>query len=170
MIARSETIFKWLLYAAVTMLFLLVQGLILQQVRILGAMPFVYPLLAAVVAMFEDALGGTIYALALGVLCDLTLPTPIPCFYTLILPAAALCAALIARSLLPVGFVCAVAVSVLAFFWTDLFHCLLLAAGGKAAWSAGGLLFLQETAASLPVLLPLYWLLRKVWTHCHRYD
>ena len=70
-------------------------------------------------------------------------------------PAAALCAALISRSLLPAGLLCAAAAALPAFLLTDLFHCLLLWGRGQAAWAAGAWLFLRETCVSLPLCIPV---------------
>ena len=51
MIGRSEFYIKWLLYGAATFLMLLLQGFLLQYLRIFGVMPFLYPALAAVLSM-----------------------------------------------------------------------------------------------------------------------
>ena len=91
MLARNETILKWALYAAVSLLFVFVQGAALQRLSLFGVIPFVYPLLAAIPATYEGSVPGTAFALAVGVFCDLLLPAPLPCFYTLIFPLAGLC-------------------------------------------------------------------------------
>ena len=108
MLARNETIFKWALYAGATAVFFLLQGAVLQRITLWGVIPFVFPILVAVLGMYEGPLPASVYALTVGVLCDLLLPASIPCFYTLIFPAAGLCAALISQSLLPAGFLCGV--------------------------------------------------------------
>ena len=94
MLARNETIFKWALYAGATAVFFLLQGAVLQRITLWGVIPFVFPILVAVLGMYEGPLPASVYALTVGVLCDLLLPASIPCFYTLIFPAAGLCAAL----------------------------------------------------------------------------
>lgn len=164
MLARNETIFKWALYAAGAALCLLVQGSLLQRITLLGVIPFLPPLLAAIPATYESPFAGSVYALCMGVLCDQLLPGPIPCFYTLVFPLAGLLASLISKSLLPAGFLCALAVSVLAFLLTDLFHCLLLAIGGKAAWGAGFSVLARETLVTLPLAIPvtaLFWAIHR---------
>lgn len=60
-------------------------------------------------ATFEGPAAGTVYALACGVFCDLLLPSPIPCFYTLILPLVGLAAGLLSQSLIPAGYLCSAA-------------------------------------------------------------
>lgn len=159
MIARNETILKWLLYAGATALCFLVQGGLLQRLEFWGVIPFLYPLLAAIPATYEGPLAGSIFSLILGVLCDLLLPGPIPCFHTLVFPLVGLCAGLLAQSWLPAGFLCSMVSTVAAFALTDGFHCLLLWMLGKAAWSAGALLALREFCVALPftfLLTPLY--------------
>jgi len=104
LLARNETIFKWALYAGATAVFFLLQGAVLQRITLWGVIPFVFPILVAVLGMYEGPLPASVYALTVGVLCDLLLPASIPCFYTLIFPAAGLCAALISQSLPPAGF------------------------------------------------------------------
>ena len=106
MIARNETIFKWSLYAAATALCFLIQGSLLQRLVFWGVIPFLYPLLAAIPPTFEGPLAGTIFSLCVGAACDLLLPGPVPCLYTLVFPLAGLCAGLLSQSWLPAGFLC----------------------------------------------------------------
>lgn len=170
MLARNETIFKWALYAAAAALCLLVQGALLQRVTLLGVIPFLYPLLAVIPASYESPLSGTVFALCMGVLCDQLLPGPIPCFYTLIFPLAGLLASLIARSLLPAGFLCSLTVSALAFLLTDLFHCLLLWVDGKAAWGTGFSVLAREFLVTAPLTVPVTLLFRAVFRKTHQND
>ena len=92
------------------------------------------------------------------------------CFYTLIFPAAGLCAALISQSLLPAGFLCGVVTSVLSFLLTDAFHCIVLWAGGKAAWAAGAQVFLREVCVSILLVVPVVLLFSAVFRRTHLDD
>ena len=166
MIGRSEVFFKWLLYSAASLLLLLLQGAVLQRLRLFGVMPFLYPVLAAVLSMYEGAFSGTVYSLALGVICDLVLPGPIPCFYTLIFPLAGLCAGLISRSWLPAGFLCSLVVSFAAFVLTDAFHGLLLVLAGRAAWAAVTATALREIFATALFIPVVFLLFRRVCRKC----
>ena len=170
MLARNETIFKWALYAGATAVFFLLQGGVFQRISLWGVIPFVFPILTAVVGMYEGPLPGSIYGLTVGVLCDLLLPAPIPCFYTLVFPVAGLCAALISQSLLPAGFLCAAVTSIIAFFLTDLFHCFLLWARGQSAWAAGARLFAQEVGVSILLIIPVVLLFSAVFRRTHLDD
>lgn len=169
MVARNETLIKWVLFAAAAALLCLLQGA-LQWFPFFGVIPFLYPMIVAVVAMLEGPLPGTVFGLVMGVLCDLVLPAHIPCFYTLIFPLAGLIAALLAQGWLSAGFSCAVVSSMVSFFLTDVFHAVILALYGNPAWLAAAQTALKETAVTLPFLVPVYLLLRAVHRKCHLYD
>ena len=167
MLARSATIIKWVLYALAGLACTVVQAAVLQRFTLWGVIPFLYPLIAALPATFEGPAAGTVYALAAGVLCDLLLPSPIPCFYTLIFPLVGLSAGLLSESLIPAGYLCSAAASLPAYLLTGVFHCIVLWATGHAAWTAGLSVTLRELCVSLPWSLPMAWLFRKVYRRVH---
>lgn len=167
MLARSATIIKWVLYALAGLACTVVQAAVLQRFTLWGVIPFLYPLIAALPATFEGPAAGTVYALAAGVLCDLLLPSPIPCFYTLIFPLVGLSAGLLSQSLIPAGYLCSAAASLPAYLLTGVFHCIVLWATGHAAWTAGLSVTLRELCVSLPWSLPMAWLFRKVCRRVH---
>ena len=167
MLARSATIIKWVLYALAGLACTVVQAAVLQRFTLWGVIPFLYPLIAALPATFEGPAAGTVYALAAGVLCDLLLPSPIPCFYTLIFPLVGLSAGLLSQSLIPAGYLCSAAASLPAYLLTGVFHCIVLWATGHAAWTAGLSVTLRELCISLPWSLPMAWLFRKVYRRVH---
>lgn len=167
MLARSATIIKWVLYALAGLACTVVQAAVLQRFTLWGVIPFLYPLIAALPATFEGPAAGTVYALAAGVLCDLLLPSPIPCFYTLIFPLVGLSAGLLSQSLIPAGYLCSAAASLPAYLLTGVFHCIVLWATGHAAWTAGLSVTLRELCVSLPWCLPMAWLFRKVYRRVH---
>ena len=170
MLARNETLLKWTLYAAATVLCLAVQEMFFQRFTLWGVIPFVYPLLAAIPAAYEGPVPGTVFALAVGVVCDLILPGPLPCFYTLVFPAAGLCAALLAQSWLPAGFLCSLAVTAAAFFLTGCLTALLLWLRGNSAWGASAFLTLREFCVTAPLTVPATVLYRAVYRRAHRDD
>ena len=170
MLARNETIFKWLAYSLCALACAAVQGALLQRISLWGVMPFLYPVLAVLPGLFEGPLSGTVFALAAGVVCDAALPAPLPCFYTLIFPLAALAAALVAQSWVSGGPLCALLCAALALLITDLFHGLVLALTGKAAWAAVWPRMGKEIALTLPCALLAYPLFALVFRRCHRDD
>ena len=167
MLARSATIIKWVLYALAGLACTVVQAAVLQRFTLWGVIPFLYPLIAALPATFEGPAAGTVYALAAGVLCDLLLPSPIPCFYTLIFPLVGLSAGLLSQSLIPAGYLCSAVASLPAYLLTGVFHYIVLWATGHAAWTAGLSVTLRELCVSLPWSLPMAWLFRKVYRRVH---
>ena len=168
MIGRSETFIKWLLYALATFVLFAVQG-VLRDLRLFGVLPFLYPVMAATLAMYEGAFAGTVYCLVLGVVCDSLLPGPIPCFYTLVFPLAGLCAGLMARNWLPAGFACCLAASAVAFLLTDAFHCLLLAFRGEFC-TAALTTAAAETCLTLCFSPAAVLLFRPIYRKCHLDD
>ncbi|MEG1918072.1 MAG: hypothetical protein RR092_05390 [Oscillospiraceae bacterium] len=164
---RNETLFKWLAYAAATLLCALVQTALLGRLSLWGVFPFVYPLLAAIFAMLEGPQNGMLYGIFLGVCCDLTIPAPIPCFYTLLLPVVGLVAALMGKGLLSAGFFCGLAVSAVAFVLEGGFYMLLLVLGGQSPFPAAPWLTLRELCVSLPFALPVYFLFGRVYRTCN---
>lgn len=167
MLARSATIIKWVLYALAGLACTVVQAAVLQRFTLWGVIPFLYPLIAALPATFEGPAAGTVYALAAGVLCDLLLPSPIPCFYTLILPLVGLAAGLLSQSLIPAGYLCSAAAALPAYLLTGIFHCIVLWAQGHPAWGAAMSVTLRELCASLLWSLPMTWLFRRVYLRVH---
>ena len=167
MLARSDTIIKWILYTLAGLVWAIAQAAVLQRFTLWGVIPFLYPLIAAIPATFEGPTAGTVYALASGVFCDLLLPSPIPCFYTLIFPLVGLAAGLLSQSLIPAGYLCSAAAALPAYLLTGVFHCIVLWATGHAAWTAGMSVTLRELCASLLWSLPMTWLFRKVFLRVH---
>ena len=168
MIGRAEIYIKWALYGLATAALLALQG-VLQEVRILGVLPYLYPVLAAVLAMYEGPFPGAVYGLVLGLVCDATIPGPIPCLHVLVFPLVGLGAGLIARHWLPAGFPCSLVVSAAAFLLTDAFRCLLLRFTGGMGGAAVSVA-LRETVVSLlftPVVLLAF---RAVFRKCRLED
>ncbi len=170
MLARSATIFKWTLYALAGLLWAALQSGVLQRFPLWGVIPFLYPLIAAIPATLEGPVPGTVYALCVGVFCDLLLPSPIPCFYTLIFPLVGFLSALLSKSLIPAGYLCSAAAALPAYLLTGSFHCVVLWAGNHAAWRAGMSISLRELCVSLLWCLPMTWLFRKVYRRVHADD
>ena len=170
MLARNEVIFKWVLYAAATALCFLFQGALLQRILLLGVIPFLYPMLAAIPATFEEPAPASVFALCLGICCDLLLPEVIPCFYTLLFPVVGICASLLSRGLLPAGLRCSLVVSAAAFVLMDLFRCIILAMGGHSPWGAGFLILLKEFTITAPLLIPVTLLYGAVARKVHTFD
>lgn len=170
MLARNETIFKWLLYASAAFACFLLQGMLLQHLTLWGVIPFLYPLIAAIPATYEGPAAGAAFALSVGVACDLLLPGASPCLYTLTFPLVGLCAGLLSQSVLRTGALCSILSSFAAFFITGLAGCLLLWGRGKAAWSSAAYLSLREFCVTVPLSLPLTALFHAIYRRTHLDD
>ena len=170
MLARNEIIFKWLIYTAATAVCFLAQGAFCQRIPLWGVIPFLYPMLAAIPATFEAPVPATVFALCVGVVCDILLPGAMPCLYTLVFPVIALCASLLAQHLMPAGLLCSLLVSALAFLLTDLFRCFILAVNGVSPWGTGLSIMLREFLVTAPLLIPVTLLYRTVYRRTHIYD
>ena len=156
MVARSELILRWSVYGGAGLLVCLVQGLILQRLDLWGVMPFLYPALAAMVAVWEGAVPrGAVYALCLGIACDLALP--------------AILAGLLTREWLSSHLLSALAASALSYLVTGLLHAGVLAVTGHGAFVTAMAVAGKEFLITLPALPLLYLLLRFLHGKTHPY-
>lgn len=147
---------KWLLYSLWTLLFLLLQQLVLPYVRIWGVHPFVLPALAAIAASFEGKREGPVYGLVLGLVCDLLFSGAFPCFYAVTLLLSALVAGIAARRLIMPGPVCSLAVSAAAMLMTDLLNAAALSYTYGTPFAASLWLTARELLLSLPVAMLIH--------------
>ena len=155
MTQRMLTI-KWVFYSLWTLLFLLVQQLVLPHIRIWGVHPFLLPMLSAVAASFEGKREGPIFGLALGLVCDLLFTGAFPCFYAVTLLLSALMAGLAARHLIMPGLVCSLAVSAAALVLTGLFNTAAVSYSYGAPLTAALWLIVRELMVSLPVAVLIH--------------
>lgn len=161
MLARNETIVKWLLYAAAAALCFGVQSAILQRITLWGVIPFLYPMIASIPSTTIPPVAATVFSLCIGIACDLLLPGSSPCFYTLVFPIVGLLASLLSDNLLPAGFTCSLLASLEAFLLTDGCRVLSLWLDGQSC-SAALTIASRETIVTLPLLIPLTLLFQAV--------
>lgn len=152
---------KWSFYALACLLLVFLKRLLLGSITFWGAIPFLPPVLLAVVASLEEMRPAVLFGIVFGAACDLSLPAPFPCLYTLAFTLSALFVSALARSLLQPGFPRALMVTVLTILVVDCFNTGALAVRGDAS-AAMLSLCLRETLVSCPLLLPVYPLLRVI--------
>lgn len=166
MMPKSYLVFKWTVYSLATLALFALQYLVLDNIQVLGLTPFLYPVLPAVAASYEGLRRGSVFALAVGLVCDLLLPGPFEGFFAIAFTLAALIAALIAENLLSPGFLCGLAVSAVS---------LAVTAGMRLAvqfLSGGGYLGLMsrmtlvETLITLPAILVVVPVYRLIHDRC----
>lgn len=159
----QTTALKWTFYALAALLLCFFKRVLLGSVSVWGVLPFLPPVLLAVMASFEQPKAAVLSGIVFGALCDLVLPASLPCLYTLAFTAAALLISTLLSNLLQPGFARALLATVLAFLVTDLLQALaLLPRSGMSALLPMLHLFAKETALSCLLLLPSYPLLRAV--------
>lgn len=155
MLARNALLFKWSVYVGTMLLAVFVQTALLSHVVIGGIFPFIYPVMVAVMATYDNPTTSTSYALIFGVLCDTVVLQSTPCLYTITFPIIAILSTFIAKNLLKAGFLCSGVTTVLAFFIHGVAQCLSLSARGQDPWTMGVAITGQELALSFLTILPL---------------
>lgn len=159
----QTTALKWTFYALAALLLCFFKRVLLGSVSVWGVLPFLPPVLLAVMSSFEQPRSAVLSGIVFGALCDLVLPASLPCLYTLAFTAAALLISTLLSNLLQPGFARALLATVLAFLVTDLLQALaLLPRSGMSALLPMLHLFAKETALSCLLLLPSYPLLSAV--------
>lgn len=156
---KSYVAFKWAVYAFATLLLFGLQSVVLNHIRVWGVTPFFYPMLPALAAMYEGQKRGTIFALFLGIVCDLLLYGPFEGFFTIAFVILALLSAMVAENLRSTGFLGGLFIAALALLLTGVMRVgLRVLTGGayirETAWTA-----MVEAVISLPavvVVLPVY--------------
>lgn len=159
MMPKSYLVFKWTVYSLATLGLFALQYLLLDNVHVLGLTPFLYPVLPAVAASYEGLRRGSVFALAVGLVCDLLLPGPFDGFFTIAFTLAALIAGLIAENLLSPGLLCGLAVSAEALAVTALLRLAVQFLSGGSYLGLMSRMALVEALITLPavvVVVPVY--------------
>lgn len=163
---KSYTVFKWAVYALATLLFFAIQGLVLDHVCVWGLTPFIYPILPAVGAMYEGPRRGPVFALVMGLFCDILLWGPFEGFYALSFTIIALLSAVIGENMLTPGTFCALLVSVGALLGTGGLRVLVHLLSGGQYVRLTARLALGEAIISLPALLLILPVYRTIHRRC----
>ena len=142
MLPKSYVIAKWVVYALATLALFALQDVLLDQLRLWGAAPFIYPMLPAVLASYEGLL-----------------PGPFMGFFTLTFTLTGLLTGLVGEKLLSPGPLCGLCAAAMGLLITGFARVAvqLLSGGGHLGLMAQTAL--REALATLPALaavLPLY--------------
>ena len=113
-------------------------------------------------ASFELPRSAVIAGIVFGALCDLVLPAPFACLYTIAFTFAALLISTVVSNLLQQGFARALLSTVLTFLLVDLLQAFALLPRSGSAILPMLHLFARETALSCLLLLPVYPALRAI--------
>lgn len=159
---QGNLFYRWLFYALAAAAWMAAQSLVLSGLRVWGVHPFLPPVLVGVIASCEDRQESLCAAAVFGLTCDLLMPAVIPCFYVLSFASAALLAGWIAKRLMIPGFLCSAVSAVAALLLNSLLYALFLSARHTVAASAATLLAFRELLLTLPLIPPVYFLLRPI--------
>lgn len=147
---RRALTFKWLFYSLWTLLFLLLQQLVLPFLHLWDVHPFLIPPLAAIAASFEGRREGLTYALVLGLVCSLLFDGVFPCSYAVIALLCAIAAGVSAHRLIMPGPVCSLVVSAMALLLNGIVSGMALSYSYGAPFTAALGLTVRELLLSLP--------------------
>lgn len=154
--------YRWLFYGLAAELFLILQALVLWRVRVWGIHPFLPPVLVAVAAASENRQESLCAAAVFGLLCDLTMTPPIPCFYVLNFAVIAFLSGLVAKRWILSGFFCAVAASLAAIFINGAGQALVLSFRGVHDPAAAVSITVRELILTAPLIPLVYLLFRRI--------
>ena len=169
MLTKKMLFTKWTFYSLALLLFLFLQQAVLDQIRLLGVMPFLLPMLIAVVAALEGPTGGTIFGIAVGFLCDNAGAGVFPGVYTLSCFCIALCVAIISKYWVMRNVFGSLIYALIAFAVIDLIQFLFLFlfhhADLRVFWELAG----REIAVSILFVIPIFFLYSWL-NHLFRYE
>jgi len=162
MSSAQTTALKWSFLSGCCLLLAFLRQLFLGSMTVWGALPFLPPVILAVVASFEEIRPAVIFGVAYGAVCDLSLPAPFPCLYTLAFTIAALLVSSLSGSVLQPGFPRALLMTMLTFLLVDCFKAFSILLRGAGSPGSMLSLFARETLVSCLLLVPVYPLLRAI--------
>lgn len=153
---KRYIVYKWICYAMMAALLLLLDALFFCRIRIGGIFPFLPPMIVGVVASYEGSRASPFFALCFGLLCDLTTVSPAPGFFCFVFTLAALIAALLAENLFSPGFLCSFVSAMLCYVLVALGRIFVLFTAGETALGLILSLALRELLLSAPLLLLVF--------------
>ena len=163
MLTNKALITKWSLYAFALLLFIALQQLVLDHLPpVLGALPFLMPMLVAVVASLEGPTGGTIFGIAVGFLCDLSGGGVFSGVYTLSFFCVALAVAVISKYWVMRNVFGSLIYALIAFVVIDAIQILFLMAVHGAHFPVAAELAGREIAASIVFVIPIFFLYNRL--------
>ncbi len=141
-------------YGVYMLVVLIVQDMVLTQIRPGGVCAFILPAVAAAVAMFEGAIPGAVFALVLGIFTDMFTPGSL-ITYTLLFPVIAFGVGMLAQFFVNRRFMGFMLLALAALLLTALVQTLIIAVKSAGSFSALWTALLQ-TLWSLPFAALVY--------------
>lgn len=160
---KRYLVIKWAVYALATAGLLLFQLLVVHHIRLWGLTPYLPPVLVGAAASFEGRSSSPFFAAALGLLCDLTTASPpMPGFFCLTFTLSAALASFVTEALFSRDLPGCLVASAICLALTGILRVLVLSAGGHLAFAAMCSVAAREFLISLPLLLVVYPIFRRV--------
>ncbi len=141
-------------YAVYMLVVLIIQDMVLTQIRPGGVCAFIPPAAVAAVAMFEGAIPGALFALVMGIFTDMFTPGSL-ITYTLLFPVLAFGVGILAQFFVNRRFMGYMLLALAALILTALVQTLIIAVKSAGAFSALWTALLQ-TLWSLPPAALVY--------------
>ena len=162
--AQRDLFYKWLFYSMAALLWLVMQHTLLNHLDFWGGVhPYVLPMLPAMAAILEKWQESALFSVGAGLFCDLLMPGPISCFYTLTFLVIVLLCAVIAERVILTGFLCAAVCSVLALTLSSILQIFFLSSSQDFSTATALALSGRELLLSLPFSPLLFLSFRFVW-------
>ena len=141
-------------YGVYMLVVLIVQDMVLTQIRPGGVCAFIPPAAVAAVAMFEGAIPGVVFALVMGIFTDMFTPGTL-ITYTLLFPFIAFCVGILAQFFVNRRFLGFMLLALAALVLTALTQTTIIALKSAGSFSAIRTAILQ-TLWSLPLSALVY--------------
>lgn len=164
MFTKKALLTKWSIYSVAMLLLLLFQQFLNVLPPILGVLPFLMPMIVAVVAALEGPTSGTIFGIAVGFFCDLGGAGVFSGVYTLSFFTIALCVAIISKYWVMRNAFGSLIWGTLAFLILDIFQGGFVLLAKDAALHTVLSLCGRELLVSILFVLPIFFL----YHHLHR--
>jgi len=155
-LTRTDITAKWVVYSLLFIAAAIVQQLVLDNIKISGEVPFLLPVIVALVAAREGSVPGTIFAIVFGMVCEFGGYVPIGGIYVISFTVAALIVSLIARFWVSGGVFGGVVYAGIAFIVVDAFLGGYMMIFHSASFYAVASVGAREMFASIFAVFPLY--------------
>lgn len=159
--AAKKLILKSVFYTLLLLLLYFLQVSLFSRLYIFGVKPFLFPLIAVCIGLFEGSMLGGVLGLVCGVLCDFAMADSTVMF-TIFMPFIGFVVGLLTEHVFARGFpsclVCS-AISLLLCAFLQSFKLLIFIGADKLALLKTGLL---QSACSIIFILPIYWTVRTI--------
>lgn len=160
--ARSDLTRKWLAYAVCLLFVAVFQQFVLDRLQFFGVVPFISPIIIALIAAYEGSTEGTIFSIIYAAVCEFAGYVAPPGIYVISFFAAALLVSIIARYWVARNVFGAIVYSFISFVIIDFFRLAYFMLMQGVSFANLGDIALREIGVSIVFAIPLYFLIEKL--------